>query len=175
MDALNAIQIDDDTRVAVYYSDLMHEAPTSWYGDAVVFHWLDNGDTSDNANDADAVAIRGSMPHDATPSEVFDALRKHYGRAGFETGYMHTSARDYRPAFLAVKPGYGTPKALAEEMNAFFSGDVYSLAVEKRIPWRAPDGRTRYEWESADAISDCYIDPFDDAEVLALALDNFEF
>lgn len=175
MDALNTVKVNGDTRVAVYYSDCIGEAPTSWYGDAVVFHWLDDGDTSDNANDADAVAIRGAMPYDATPGDVFDALRKHYGRAGFATGYMHTSARDYRPAFLAVKPGYGTPKTLAAEMNAFFNGDVYSLAVEKRIPWTAPDGRIRYEWESTGVISDSYIDPFDDAGVLALALCNFEF
>ena len=172
---LNTIEIDANTRVSVYYSDCPGEAPVSWYGDAVVFHWLDDGDASDNYNDADAVAVRGAMPYNATPGEVFDALRKHYSRAGFATGYMHTSARDYRPAFLAVKPGYGTPKALAEEMNAFFNGDVYALAVEKRIPWTAPDGRTRYEWESIDAIGDCYIDPFDDAEVLELARCNFEF
>lgn len=172
---LNTIQIDDNTRVAVYYDDCLGEAPVSRYGDAVVFHWLDDGDTSDNANDADAAAIRGAMPYNATSGEVFDALRKHYGRAGFETGYACFGARDYRRAFLAVKPGYGTPKTLAGEMNAFFNGDVYALAIEKRVPWTAPDGRVRYEWESVDAIGDCYIDPFDNAEVLELARYNFEF
>lgn len=171
---MNTIQIDHETRVTVGYDELGGDNPATWFGDSAVFHWLDNGHADDNVNDADAIAIRRAMPYDATPGDVFEALRKHYGRAGYETGYMHTSARDYRPAFLAVKPGYGTPKMLAEEMNAYFNGEVYKIAVETRTTWVSSDGRVKYEWETADVMGGFYVDPYDDAEILANARFYFD-
>lgn len=169
---LNSVSINPATRVVVAYDTDWHESPATWYGDDAVFHNLDGSRHVGNHNDADAWAIRGAMPYWSSEEDIFEALRKHYARAGYSVGCIRRE-NFQDAAFVATAPGSGEARAFGALMTQWLNGEFYRLELQTLCEWRAQDGRVRHEWETADAVSDVYADPYDDAEITALALDFF--
>jgi hypothetical protein len=46
---------------------------------------------------------------------------------------------------------------IAREVKAWFAGEVYTLTLEERITYTAPNGNTLDRWELVDSVGSVYL------------------
>lgn len=159
-------RISDTEAVAMYRDEdaAMSCGPLDWPREHIESIVLDasadvnrafyeRGDTAnDDLEEAEESAIHGG--------DVIGNLD-----AGFDNkGWTHTtlSLDDGRnhwvSLYIALSPEYGDAESHADVIRRWWDGDVFVFELQKLVTWTSGDGRTRREWETADAIGDCYVD-----------------
>lgn len=171
MNPVDIIQVDDDTRVAVY-PDPDAENPRSWQ-EGISVHALHRRHRyipPDAGTDSHGAALDRILDG-ASTSHVEDAIALHFQRANLPHRITASEAGEFvwylEPETvaenLALAPLW-SPLDLLDaaiaEYEQWANGEVYTVTLEKRVGWtRADDPEiSRETWEVADMISGCFLD-----------------
>jgi hypothetical protein len=164
------IEISDGLRVAAYYDDWRQDGPFDWGFLFVQTLRKDNGMselTTDDGHRDSIHEIQENNPHtsyDGYSRERLDkrneweraAITRHLTRAGYDCTFAELrgySQGEWLDAVIYAKAGEITDLAeTVEEINAWFRGDVYTLALEELVTYTAPNGSTIERWEAEDSI-----------------------
>jgi hypothetical protein len=120
--------------------------------------------------------------HGRRTTETETAISKHLNRAGMN--YQFVSLRGYSQGDWAEVVIYadgetiGNLNGAADELRAWFRGDIFNITLETLKTYTAPDGETLARWEIEDAlggmvISESYGLKNRDIDWDTLALDAF--
>lgn len=120
--------------------------------------------------------------HGRLQTETRTAISKHLSRAGMT--YQFVSLRGYSQGEWAEVVMYadsetiGNLNGAADELRAWFRGDIFTLCLEDLKTYTAPDGESLARWEIEDAlggmvISESYGLKNRDIDWDTLALDAF--
>jgi hypothetical protein len=120
--------------------------------------------------------------HGRRTTETETAISKHLSRAGMT--YQFVSLRGYSQGDWAEVVIYadsdtvGNLNGAADELRAWFRGDIFNITLETLKTYTAPDGETLARWEIEDAlggmvISESYGLKNRDIDWDTLALDAF--
>ena len=120
--------------------------------------------------------------HGRQETETETAISKHLNRAGMN--YQFVSLRGYSQGDWAEVVIYadsdtiGNLNGAADELRAWFRGDIFNITLETLKTYTAPDGETLARWEIEDAlggmvISESYGLKNRDIDWDTLALDAF--
>lgn len=95
--------------------------------------------------------------HGSDTEETKAAISKHLSRAG--QNYQFVSLRGYGQGDWAEVVIYadgetiGNLNGAADELGAWFRGDIYSVYLENLKSYKAADGETLARWEIEDGVS----------------------
>ena len=120
--------------------------------------------------------------HGGQTTETETAISKHLSRAGMN--YQFVSLRGYSQGdwaevvIYAESETVGNLNGAADELRAWFRGDIFTITLETLKTYTAPDGETITRWEIVDScglivISDNYGTKNGDIDWDTLALDAF--
>ena len=120
--------------------------------------------------------------HGRRTTETETAISKHLSRAGMN--YQFVSLRGYgqgdwaEVVIYAEADTIGNLNGAADELRAWFRGDIFNITLETLKTYTAPDGETLARWEIEDAlggmvISESYGLKNRDIDWDTLALDAF--
>jgi len=120
--------------------------------------------------------------HGRRTTETETAISKHLNRAGMN--YQFVSLRGYSQGDWAEVVIYadgdtiGNLNGAADELRAWFRGDIFNITLETLKTYTAPDGESLARWEIEDAvggmvISKSYGEKNGDIDWDTLALDAF--
>jgi hypothetical protein len=120
--------------------------------------------------------------HGRRTTETETAISKHLSRAGMN--YQFVSLRGYSQGDWAEVVIYaeaetiGNLNGAADELRAWFRGDIFNITLETLKTYTAPDGESLARWEIEDAlggmvISESYGIKNRDIDWDTLALDAF--
>lgn len=120
--------------------------------------------------------------HGGQTTETETAISKHLSRAGMN--YQFVSLRGYSQGDWAEVVIYADGETIgnlngeADELRAWFRGDIFTLCLEDLKTYTAPDGESLARWEVEDAlggmvISESYGLKNRDIDWDTLALDAF--
>jgi hypothetical protein len=120
--------------------------------------------------------------HGRRTTETETAISKHLNRAGMN--YQFVSLRGYSQGDWAEVVIYadgdtiGNLNGAADELKAWFRGDIYNITLETLKTYTAPDGESLARWQIEDAvggmvISKSYGEKNGDIDWDTLALDAF--
>jgi hypothetical protein len=120
--------------------------------------------------------------HGGQTTETETAISKHLDRAGMN--YQFVSLRGYSQGdwaevvIYAESETVGNLNGAADELRAWFRGDIFTLCLEDLKTYTAPDGESLARWEVEDAlggmvISESYGLKNRDIDWDTLALDAF--
>ncbi|QTB90737.1 hypothetical protein BSD967_10680 [Bifidobacterium saguini] len=128
--------------------------PSSFHGDD---EWM-------NAGDPEGVRIRDDIRehgHDGVedgPEAISAAIIDHYRKSGWDAGEYLVGSQGHQVLVVAAAAdGYGTAKALAEELDDWCNGRVYEVQAYKRIQWTDGHGGSFDSWELADCMGGVYL------------------
>ncbi len=120
--------------------------------------------------------------HGRRTTETETAISKHLSRAGMN--YQFVSLRGYgqgdwaEVVIYAEADTIGNLNGAADELRAWFRGDIFNITLETLKTYTAPDGESLARWEIEDAlggmvISESYGIKNRDIDWDTLALDAF--
>jgi hypothetical protein len=185
MHHVNAITIDDRTRVVVEYDlDAGDDCPLEWQGAGYVsirnaYHG--SPFTVDPAETADTVrhivdqldGARGDVE-----GAIETAIVKHYARQGYVAARLDlrgSSQSDWHDGYVyVIRENAEWLEGMGETLQQWYEGAVYVLTLQRLETWTNEAGETRDTWESHDSMGGVYVDAWDDAAVLAEAMQHFE-
>jgi hypothetical protein len=164
------IEISDGLRVAAYYDEWRQDGPFDW---GVLFVQTLRKDnymselTTDDGHRSAIREIQENNPHtsyDGYSRERLDkrneweraAITRHLTRAGYDCTFAELrgfSQGEWLDAVIYAKAGEIRDLAeTVDEINAWFRGDVYTLALEELVTYTAATGSTIERWEAEDSI-----------------------
>jgi hypothetical protein len=90
-----------------------------------------------------------------------DAITKHLERAGLDCHFLQlvgSSQSEWADIVIYATAGDITEWGpIAREVKAWFAGEVYTLTLEERITYTAPNGNTLDRWELVDSVGSVYL------------------
>lgn len=197
MNPVDIIQVDDDTRVAVY-PDPDAENPRSWQ-EGISVHALrrKGGYNAPDAGTNSHGAALDEILDGASSSQVEGAIALHFQRANLPHRITASEAGEFvwylEPETvaenLALAPlwnGLDLLDGVIAEYEQWANGEVYIVAVEKRTRWARLDQNgepvfiadadiipiTLTTWEEVELIGGCYLD--DDYTARQVAAEHFD-
>jgi hypothetical protein len=90
-----------------------------------------------------------------------EAITKHFTRAGQDCYFLQLSGcsqSEWADVVIYTNAGDVTDwNPIAREVNAWFSGQVYTLALEELVTYTAANGSTIERWETVDTVGGVYL------------------
>ena len=171
---IETLNINDALRVATYF-DYWADGPFDW--DLIKVQTLRHARDINplTSDDGQCVEILELMQHNPETGGTYgsswatkardnweqDAITKHLNRAGLDCYFLQligTSQSEWADIVIYAKAGDITDwEPIAREVKAWFAGEVYTLSLEQKITYTAPNGNTLEQWESVDAIGSVYL------------------
>lgn len=152
--------LDQDTRIAVWQDDYFIDYLKKWDHEYFGLWTLDAARDLRSlelnaSNHARALeTIKEWQPRDNRADEML----KHLRRAGYlskEIALRGYSQGEWLDALIWTTLKENAQEALEafeDELTSWFRDSFYNVALEKRVVYTAPDGRTLEQWEVEDAI-----------------------
>lgn len=152
--------LDQDTRIAVWQDTYGIDYLTEWDHDYFGLWTLDaarglrNLELNASLHANNLVNIREWNAR----GDANEAMLKHLTRAGYlakEIALRGYSQSEWLDALIWTTLTDGAEQALEafeDELKSWFRDGFYNVALEKRVVYTAPDGRTLEQWEVEDAI-----------------------
>lgn len=171
---IGTLEISETLRVAAY-PDYDASGPFDW--DSVFVQTLRNADrlsplTSDDGHAGPIAEIIHNNPFwsfDGYSRELLDkrdewnreAITKHLTRAGFDCRFLElrgNSQGEWHDIVIYATAGDITEWAAFErEIEAWYRGEVYWLALERLETYKNENGKTISQWETVDTIGEIYL------------------
>lgn len=171
---IETLEISETLRVAAYW-DYDASGPFDW--GTVFVQTLRNADrlnplTSDDGHAGPIGEISHNNPFtsfngysreqlDKRNEWERDAITKHLTRGGFECRFLElrgNSQGEWHDIVIYAETGNITEWAAMErEIEAWYRGEVYWLALERLETYRNENGNTITQWETVDAIGEIYL------------------
>jgi hypothetical protein len=169
------IELTETSRVAAYVDDYPIDGPFDWGTLFVQTLRHANGMaelTSDDGHREPIKEILHNNPFtsfDGYSREQLDkrnewerdAITKHLTRAGLECRFVELrgySQGEWLDGVIYASPDYiGDWAGIIAEVQAWYRGDVYTIALEELITYKAANGNLITQWESVDAIGGCIL------------------
>jgi len=152
LDSDNRIAVWQDTYGLDYLTELDHDYFGLWTLDAS--HDLQSLELNASNHAHDLTNIREWQPRDNAAGEML----KHLRRAGYlakETALRGYGQGEWLDALIWTTLKENAQEALEafeDELKSWFRDGFYNVALEKRVVYTAPDGRTLEQWEFEDVI-----------------------
>jgi hypothetical protein len=171
---IESVNISDTLRVASYF-DFYAEGPFDW--DLIKVQTLRHARdirplSSDDGHRAAIMELMEHNPHTggtyasgwsttARDNWERDAITKHLERAGLDCHFLQlvgSSQSEWADIVIYATAGDITEWGpIAREVKAWFAGEVYTLTLEERITYTAPNGNTLDRWELVDSVGSVYL------------------
>lgn len=172
---IEIIEINDALRVAAYFDENNTDGPFDWgtlFVQTLRVARFMSELTSDDGHREPIKEILHNNPFtsfdgytraqlDKRDEWERDAITKHLTRAGLECRFIELrgySQGEWLDAVIYATPEYvGDWAGIVAEVEAWYRGDIYTLALEELQTYTAANGNTLEQWESVDAIGSCII------------------
>lgn len=165
MEHVETFHLSETSRIVVDYDETSwSDCPLDWEPDnlyvAVINQPYRHNSTIERDTVPHNVPIDEIRDYAAGEDELIEALGRHFARKSYNMlyrGWRGYSQGDWLDYVIAT-PDRERTIDMADNLEAWLSGDVYRVTLEELETWTNAAGDTRVTWEHVDSVGGVYGD-----------------